>query len=617
MSGVEERRPPAVAAVPAIRRRLKRGAIAVLLTLPYGDRLKRRLKRLAVRIRSWLLAHHPLYDARTRYEGYLALARQLSRETLYELAVEQFGKAIALEPTVSEGYVGRGQAHLQWRRLDAAIDDFRCALAADVTCGLDEQKFLHATLARLIAERGDTEDALDHYHACLTLQPEYADPPGGRGHGPGSLRALITAHNLVAEDIINFRGDFEAALEVYRRQQGLQQLFAQTYHPVDERVLYLPDDWVRNIGHMALLDFWVKMQHLGWRSWDRLVLCAPGRPANAAYLRCWERHYDVVSEPERLRSVTPLAEALGRRVACLLELPKGPDRYLCEGMGLIQEEWEAQGRGPLLELPSTEVDQGWATLTWLGVPRDAWFVCLHVRSAGFHKEGESLHQAHRNADVLAYLPAVLRIVESGGWVVRMGDPSMPPLPPMPGVIDYAHSNAKSPEMDLFLCASCRFFVGVASGLSHVPTTFGVPCALTNWVSNALPVASQRDRFIPKLIRTRADHRLLGFRELLSPEIRTLAYSGEKLHEHGLEALDNTPLEIVELIEEMLEITSGSMQDAAADEARQSAFRSIALACGLAGFSRISRAFLRRHADLLPQDDAPTLQKAHHVHACLS
>jgi putative glycosyltransferase (TIGR04372 family) len=366
-------------------------------------------------------------------------------------------------------------------------------------------------------------------------------------------------------------------------------------------MLFLPDDWVRNIGHLALLDFWVKMQHLGWSPWRKLVLVAPPRvTANAAYLEWWRRYFTVITDPYLVRAVAPFAAALGSRVAGLLRLPDGLERYFGEGMGVVQEEWEARGKGPLLELTAADRERGQELLAHLGVPRGAWFVCLHVRSPSFHNEGEAPDQAHRNADVRSYLPAVRHILARGGWVVRLGDPDMEPAPPLPGFADYARSPVKSPWMDVFLCAACRFFIGVASGLSHVPGTFGVPCVLTNWVSSPLPVAGGRDLFIPKLIRAEAENRYLGFAEFLEPGIGRLSHCGGQFRERSLRPTANSPEDILELVREMLEILDGTIVRTPAEKRLQQSFREAATRCGLVGFSRLGRAFLSKHAHLLPQ-----------------
>ena len=122
---------------------------------------------------------------------------------------------------------------------------------------------------------------------------------------------------------------------------------------------------------------------------------------------------------------------------------------------------------------------------------------------------------------------------------------------MHGVIDYALGKHKSPRMDVFLCGGCRFYVGVASGISHVPTTFGVPCVLSNWLSNALPVYSGMDMFVPKMLRHIDGEQLLPFDEYLDPDTRLLSYSGQKLEDHDLEVVDNTPDELLSVVVEMI------------------------------------------------------------------
>jgi putative glycosyltransferase (TIGR04372 family) len=458
-----------------------------------------------------------------------------------------------------------------------------------------------ASLACVLRESG-VEQALFHSFLRLLFERKLWTAPVSDAE---QVQTLIEAHDFLAEDVINRDGDIPTALTIYRRKRQWQRRFAEAFGLDRIAVLYLPDDWVRNIGHIALLDFWLKMKHLGWRSWGQMILLAsPRATANAAYLNCFRKHLTIVTDPHLIRALTPLARALGNRVAGLLELPTGREEYFCEGMGVIQEAWEAQRRGPLLELSLEARAHGWETLRRLGMPEGSWFVCLHVRAPGYHKEGDDEQQAHRNADIHSYLPAVRHIIAQGGWVVRLGDSTMPALPSMPGLIDYAHCALRSPALDVFLCAACRFFIGVASGLSHVPTTFGVPCALTNWVTNPFPVASGQDRFLFKLLWSETEKRFLDFRETLVPRVRRLGYSGVRMRERGLRAVDNTPEEILELVQEMLEVCDGTAASDAWDEQLQARFRELAVDSGMIGFGRVGRAFLRRRARLLPEAVVP-------------
>jgi putative glycosyltransferase (TIGR04372 family) len=64
---------------------------------------------------------------------------------------------------------------------------------------------------------------------------------------------------------------------------------------------------------------------------------------------------------------------------------------------------------------------------------------------------------------LDYIKAIKAVTKAGGWVFRMGDPSMTPLPKMPQVIDYAHNEIRCDWMDIFLGATFKFLIGTGSG----------------------------------------------------------------------------------------------------------------------------------------------------------
>ncbi|HUR53429.1 MAG TPA: TIGR04372 family glycosyltransferase, partial [Gemmataceae bacterium] len=418
--------------------------------------------------------------------------------------------------------------------------------------------------------------------------------------GPDEYERLANLHNDLAELVINTHADFATAMKLYGRGDAVRREYARWLETAPANTLFLSEDWVRNIGHMALIDFWVKMRRMGWFSCDRVVLLAPSHStANRNYADYYRPFMTVNTSNSVHHGLRHMTNTFGPRVASLLNLPDGSSRYFTEGMGLIQQAWEEGGGGPLLTLTPKDVAFGRKELRKMGVPAGAWFACVHVRSPGFHKEGKITHQAHRNADIESYIPAIQEVVRRGGYVIRLGDKSMPPLPKMAGVIDYALGRHKSPRMDVFLCGGCRFFVGVASGISHVPTTFGVPCVLTNWLSNALPVYSGMDLFVPKMLRTHLDERMLTFDEYLSPDTRLLSYSGQKLDDQDLEVVDNTADELRAVVIEMMHQLEVGRPLAVSE--RGAAFDRLARQHGLAGFSRISPSFVEKHAALLPRE----------------
>ena len=529
-------------------------------------------------------------------------AEQANQARRVQGEIMHFSRLIENDLRNYHAFLGRARLYQELGHYRAAaLDAWRCY----ALLGNHDLPELHSLLARILVCLGDVERGLMHmfqYHwlsRCGQIHPSVLAGEGPPSDAQG-LQGWIEAHDNLAEEAINISSDFALAFRLYRQKVCYQRQFVESFGVASLRTLYLSEDWVRNVGHMALLDFWIKLAKLGWRSWDQRILLAPkSGTANYCYLDYWRAYYTVVSDPHLYPLVRPFGQALGHRVACLLELPGGKDAYFLEGMGVIQEEWERQGRGPLLSLTAEDRERGRRTLGELGLPADAWFVSLHVRTSGFHQEGDSPHQAHRNADVRSYLPAIHEITRRGGWVVRLGDPSMPPLPALPRVIDYALSPVKTAATDVFLLGACRFYIGVASGLSHLPTTFGVPCVFTNWVSNTLPVYSSLDLFLPKMRWSKRETRCLTFDEWLAPQARALCYSGTKMAEHDLTVVDNTPEELREVVMEMFERLEEKAHYTEDDRQRQEAFRTLARRHGLIGFSHIGRDFLRRHAALLP------------------
>ncbi len=129
----------------------------------------------------------------------------------------------------------------------------------------------------------------------------------------------------------------------------------------------------------------------------------------------------------------------------------------------------------------------------LGIPKNSWFVCLHVRGSGFR--GDKGRRDYRNPNILNYITAIKDITSRGGWVVRMGDQAMEPLPRMENVIDYPFTNYKSDFMDLCLIQNCRFFFGNTSGLALIAHFFHKNRLITNIQNWRFEISRQKDRGI--------------------------------------------------------------------------------------------------------------------------
>ena len=160
----------------------------------------------------------------------------------------------------------------------------------------------------------------------------------------------------------------------------------------------------------------------------------------------------------------------------------------------------------------------------------------------------------------------------GGWVIRMGDPSMVALPSMPNVLDYCHSDLRSDWMDVFIAAHCRFMIGTSSGPAYVPPLYGVPSVLTNWWPPAQRPWHPSDIFIPKMMRRMVDGRLLTLSETLREPFsycHSLNYLGQV---ENIRVEDNDPEVIRAAVLEMFDRLEGGAAQASDVEDAQAARR---------------------------------------------
>jgi putative glycosyltransferase (TIGR04372 family) len=353
------------------------------------------------------------------------------------------------------------------------------------------------------------------------------------------------------------------------------------------------------IGHMAAEpDCFLKLVALGkirTRYKHHFIAAPLGTAANRCLMNYWKDYFHVVEEPWQcgLLSLLSAGPLMTESTASYILGIGQPATY-----GSVNVVWGE--RPPLLTLRADHRTEGCRFLRSLGMPEGAWFVCVHVRAPGYAPQDDHVHD-YRDGDISGFLPAMREIVARGGYCIRMGHPGMKPLDSIAGVIDYAHSSARSDEMDVFLAAACRFFLGDTSGLFLVSTVFGVPCALANMIPITARGFSPKDLNIFKFLKDRQTGRRLSFREMFSSPTARLRNSRAYL-DCGIEPVDNTPEEITELVQEMFARLDGSFVETRDDKSRAAAFDGMIRPddyCYGSG-CRVAASFLRRHRNLLPE-----------------
>ena len=302
----------------------------------------------------------------------------------------------------------------------------------------------------------------------------------------------------------------------------------------------------RRIGHLAgEIDCFIKMQSLGLINPNyRYFIYSDSGVANRVFL-------DYVSN--KITSITTPAVSLILKYLCF-----GPgikysvSNYLLaiNGAAKYYDVCSLWGdRPPCFSLNEEHVLHGLGVLSDLGLPADSSYVCVHVRSQGFILSDDMVH-AHRNFTVDSLDKAIQEIVERGHFCILMGDSSSQRISPRRMVIDYAHSVYKSDMMDVFLCASAKFFLGNSSGLFIMSSVFGTPCALSNMLPFVCTGFTKKDISIPKLLKCTKTGKYLKYSKILESGVAN--YRNAKQYELAeIAVIQNTESDISDLVQDML------------------------------------------------------------------
>lgn len=334
-----------------------------------------------------------------------------------------------------------------------------------------------------------------------------------------------------------------------------------------------PGPFIRTIGNASVIENFIRGSLLGLRDNPRYIL--PLHPefkkqyaVNPTFLEYWSKYIDIVEDRNELNKIKLLDPDLYINFFSI-DVDGEVIGFSHAALARLQSEWDDRGLPPLFTLRPDHEAKGRETLRALGLGPDDWYVGFHIRSGGFKGEDE-----FRDSPVDDYFEAMRAITDLGGWVFRMGDPSMAPMPDMPRVIDYAHADIKSDWMDVFLCATCRFFVGTSSGLHHVANPFGTPIVATNYLPICAAYFGPQDLFMPKRLFNKKTGEDIPLSRLLGQEYSYAMSSGLIRNVLGLGWRNNTPEELREAVLEMHRRLDGTQTYSAEEDRRQQEIKAL-------------------------------------------
>ncbi|SMF44995.1 TIGR04372 family glycosyltransferase [Desulfovibrio gilichinskyi] len=237
----------------------------------------------------------------------------------------------------------------------------------------------------------------------------------------------------------------------------------------------------------------------------------------------------------------------------------------------------------------------------LGLPPKKEHVCIFGRDSVFlsgsdPKKSDADMQEVRDMHIRTFKPSVEELLRMDYNVIRMGSAVKEPLEiSHPNFLDYATSGKRTDFMDVYLSAKCKFFVGVQSGLMHIPMIFRVPCLSVNVVRlEIILFCSPEDLAIFKLLWSKTEKRILKVPEII--ESGMSRWRVEKFANSDIEVIDNTEDEILEAVKEMHERVNGTWQISKEDLELQKKFHSQFKPSYLNSkfVTPISSYFLRKH-----------------------
>lgn len=240
----------------------------------------------------------------------------------------------------------------------------------------------------------------------------------------------------------------------------------------------------------------------------------------------------------------------------------------------------------------------------IGIPDNASLICFKTRDPAYlnsaHPGNDFSYLDFRNASIYDLILAAEELTRRGYFMVRMGAKIQEKLDTNNSlIIDYA-SKYRTDFLDIYFPAKCRFFLCVSTGLAEIAQIFRKPIAYVNFIPlELIPSWNKYDLIIPKKLWLKKENRFLTFREILNSAIGQF-FETRLYGESGIEIINNTPEEIIDLAVEMDERLKGTWVTTDEDEELQRRFWNLFKNSPLHGKinARMGRDFLRQNKELI-------------------
>jgi putative glycosyltransferase (TIGR04372 family) len=299
------------------------------------------------------------------------------------------------------------------------------------------------------------------------------------------------------------------------------------------------------LGHLALnTDLFLRRRQLGIYPDGPYYcfFCSPKGLANRQLLTMFKRVLHIYENRILTLMFNGMLPIL-KRTPFYQDLPMDSNEY-----------FEFNNANPLLYFTPEEIEKGRSLLHQLNVDFDKdEFVCIFARDDAYLKNiiphNNWDYQNSRNADIDNLVEAAKYLIEKGFVVIRVGSIVKKPINfSHERMIDYPYSGHQSDFMDIFLLMNCKFTISSGtSGMTDVASISDRPMLTVNIGEFGYAPTTKNCLYIPKKYKYLNTNNYLHFKDAVN-----LGRFWNNPAALGLETEENSPQDILEATEEMLD-----------------------------------------------------------------
>ena len=216
---------------------------------------------------------------------------------------------------------------------------------------------------------------------------------------------------------------------------------------------------------------------------------------------------------------------------------------------------------PLFHLSKENINNGNQFMKKKGLNTKKFIVCFHSRTSIFSgNKAKDFGQSFRNFSAVSFHKAINYVIKKGGLAIRLGDKDNIKIKiKNKNYFDYANCNEKENSLDIFFCATAKFFLGNTSGLFGLSAIFGTPVACCNMIPiTTCRVYSYKDTSIPAMYKKKGKY--LSFKEIFNSNFRNAQDNKifDKMKKK-IKIIPNSADDIKELVAEKLDEINNNLK----------------------------------------------------------